>query len=84
MTPLLDGKAASAESILKAFEAHNVAPSWRSGMASFYTMPELTNWVTQGLSKLGIDGASRAKISFITGSDPTGRPYYAALIFWLG
>lgn len=84
MTSLLDGNEATVESILKAFEAHNVAPSWRSSMASFSTMPELTNWVTQGLTKLGIDGASHAKISFITGSDPTGRPYYAALIFWLG
>lgn len=84
MTSLLDGKAATIESIHKAFDAHSVTPSWRSGIASFSTMPELTNWVTQGLTKLGIDGASRAKISFISGSDATGRPYYAALIFWLG
>lgn len=83
MTPLLDNKSATIEDIHRAMESHNLAPIWRSSMASFYTMPELTNWVTQGLTRLGVN-ADRAKISFIIGSDTTGKQYYGALIFWLG
>jgi hypothetical protein len=64
-------------------ESHNLTPVWRSSMASFYTMPELTNWVTQGLNRLGVN-ADRAKISFVMGPDSTGKQYYGALIFWLG
>lgn len=83
MTTLLDGTTATTDDIYRAMESHNLAPAWRSSMASFYTMPELTNWVTQGLNRLGVN-ADRAKISFVTGADPAGKPYYGALIFWLG
>lgn len=82
MTMLLNGKTATIEDIHRAFETHNLTPVWGSSMASFYTMPELTNWVTQGLNRLGVN-ADRAKISFIVGADVSGRPYYGALIFWL-
>lgn len=47
-------------------------------------MPELTSWVSQGLTDWEIDGADHAKFSFITGSDAVVRLYYAALMFGLG
>lgn len=83
MTTLLNDKPATVEDIHRAFETHSAIPVWRSSMASFYTMPELTNWVTQALNRLGIN-AERAKVSFIMGTDPNARTYYGALIFWLG
>lgn len=83
MTSLLDGKDSSDEQIYHAMEGHSLTPAWRSSMKSFYTMQELTSWVTQGLTRLG-SNADRAKISFVTGTDQSGRPYYGALIFWLG
>lgn len=83
MTTLLDGKSATIEDIHHAMESHNLAPVWRSSTASFYTMQELTNWVTQGLNRLGAN-ADRAKISFVMGVDPAGKQYFGALIFWLG
>ena len=83
MTSLLDGKDATKEDIHHAMEGHNLTPAWRSSMMSFSSMQDLTNWVTQGLNSLG-DNADRAKISFVTGVDTTGKQYYGALIFWLG
>lgn len=83
MTPMLDGKNATIDEIHRAFDTKNIAPLWRSSMASFYTMPELTNWVTQGLNRLGVN-ADRVKLSLTNGSAPDGRQYYTVLLFWLG
>lgn len=83
MTPMLDGNSATVEDIHQALGNQSMSPVWRSSMTSFYTMPELTNWVTQGLTRLGVN-ADRAKVSFIIGADQSGKPWYGALIFWLG
>lgn len=84
MTPMLDGKSVTIQDLDQAFEPHRGTPTWRSGGTSFPTLIDLSNWVTQMLNRLGMDGADRAKVSYVSGVDSAGKPYYGALIFWFG